>query len=117
MALSVLILVGLGILIGQPTWLAGPGLPEEPRAVQAASATLALVEAMSRVSAFREVRGSLPSSLVEAGVLNPEIRYERMDGQEFRVALAAGDSMVVLRSTDSLRTVVEHAILTLQRRS
>jgi hypothetical protein len=115
--LSGLILVGVGVLIAQPTWLAGPGLPDEPRAVRAASATLALVEAVSRVSAFREVRGSLPTSLAEAGILNPDMRYERIGGQDFRVALSAGDSLVVLRSTDSLKPVVVNAILTLQRRS
>lgn len=117
LTLSLLIAAGTLILLARPSWLAGPGLPEESSAVRAASATLSLVDAMSKVKAFSELRGRLPSRLQEVGVSDREIRYRVVEGTTFEISVAAGDSVVSLRSTDSLKPRIIDAILALQRRA
>lgn len=115
-ALGLALLVGSGLLLSRPAWLAGPALPQETLAIRAASATLALVDAVSRVSAFQAARGVLPATLQDAGVANPDIDYRRLAGDHFEVRMLAGDSTVVMRSSDSLKPAVVRAILTLQQR-
>jgi hypothetical protein len=117
---SVLVLfmaVGTGVLVAQPSWLVGPRLPKETEAVQAASATLALVEAVSHVKAFAAATGRLPTRLTDAGVSNQAITFRPLAGEEFEVSLQAGDRLIALRSTDSLKAIVVNAIVTLQRRT
>jgi hypothetical protein len=115
--LLVVMLIGAGILIARPVWLVGPSLPAESEAVAAASATLALVEAVSHVKAFAAATGRLPSRLTEAGVVNPAITLRLLDGGDFEVALTEGNRALRLRSSDSLKALVIDAIRTLQRRT
>jgi hypothetical protein len=115
--LGILIIVGAVLLGLRPSWIAGVAPRPESPAVVAASATLALVEAVSRVNAFRQIRGTLPRSLAEAGVRDRDMVYRQLSGDTFEIELVAGDSTVTIRSTDSLRAVVADAIRTLERRS
>lgn len=108
---------GAAILITQPSWLVGAKLAPESRAVQTASATLSLVDAISKVKAFVDLRGRLPSRLDEAGVDNHAVRFKALEGTVFEVSVAAGDSVISIRSTDSLKPRVVDAILALQRRT
>jgi len=112
-----MIAAGALVLASQPAWLAGPRLPVETPAVRAASATLSLVDAMSRVRAYSDLRGRLPARLEEVGVENRGIIYRVVDTNHFEVSVAAGDSIVSLRSTDSLRPRLVDALLALQRRA
>lgn len=116
LVLGFLLLFGSGLLVAQPAWLAGPGLPAESAAIRSASATLALVEAVGRIQAYQLAHGRLPGSLGEAGLANPAIGYRAIGADRFEVSLPAGDSTVVLRSTDPLGPVVADAITALQRR-
>lgn len=115
--MAMLIAAGVLIVVSQPTWLAGPKLPVESPTVRAASATLSLVDAISRVKAFSDLRGRLPTRLEEVGVENREIQYRIVEGLQFEVSVATGDSVVSLRSTDSLKARLIDAILALQRRA
>lgn len=115
--LGLVLLFGSGLLVARPAWLAGPRLPRESEAVRAASATLQLIEAVSRVQAFQLAHGRLPGTLSEAGPTDPALHYQRLGDDRFLVSTRAGDSTIVLRSTDSLRQAVVDAIRVLQRRS
>jgi len=115
--LALLTASGALIVMSKPQWLAGPKLPAETPAVQAASATLSLVDAISRVRAFTDLRGRLPAALKEAGVDNPEINFRVVEGLTFEVSIATGDSVVSLRSTDALKPRIVDAIMALQRRA
>jgi len=115
--LGSLIIAGAVILGLRPSWLTSPPPPRESPAIQAASATLALVEAVSRVNAFQQVRGILPRTLTEAGVANRSILYRQLSQDTFEVGVANGDSTLTIRSTEPLKPKVVQAILTLQRRS
>jgi len=115
--LGSLIIAGAVILGLRPSWLTSPPPPPESPAIQTASATLALVEAVSRVNAFQQIRGSLPRTLAEAGVADRSISYRQLTRDTFEVAVPAGDSTLTIRSTEPLKPKVVQAILTLQRRS
>lgn len=115
--LVALILTGGTILALQPGWLIGPTLPKESEEIQAASATLALVEAVSHVRAYAATTGRLPSKLADVGVVNPAISLRPLDGGTFEVSYLTGGQAIRLKSTDSLKTLVVDAIRTLQRRT
>ncbi len=112
-----LILAGTTLLLLRPVWLAGPRLPPEPAEIQTASATLALIEAASHVRAYHSATGRLPERLKDAGVTDATIRYRKIDTLNFVIRLAAGDSTLTLRSTDSLRPLVNEAVRALRRRN
>lgn len=115
--MGALIAAGVAVLVLQPTWLTGPGLPVETERVKAASATLTLVDAVSKIQAFTTKQGRLPATLDEAGVENAAIGYKVVDETAYEVSLQTADSVVSIRSTDSLKARVVDAILTLQRRT
>jgi hypothetical protein len=76
-----------------------------------------LVDALSRVKAYADLQGKLPDRLDQVGVENSAIQYRVVDGVHFEVSVAAGDSIVSLRSTDSLKARLVGALLALQRRA
>jgi hypothetical protein len=96
---------GLVILMLQPAWLVGPkSVPQEPPTIVAASIRLTLIRERERVFDFANRRGRLPTDLSEAGGGTglPDILYERTGGDSFRLSAPAGDSIIVLRSNDSM---------------
>ena len=115
--LVILTLASGTVLIVQPAWLVTPKPAPETPAIQAASATLVLVDAVSRIKSFAEATGRLPARLKEAGVVNPAISLRPIEGTEFEVSLAAAGATMSLKSTDALKPLVAGAIKTLQGRS
>jgi hypothetical protein len=105
------------ILVAQPAWLVGPKPPGESPVIQAATATMALVEAVSQLQAFQATNGHLPASLEAVGVTDPAIRYAPGTDGNFEVSMTAGDSVVSIQATDSLKTRVVEAIRVLQGRT
>lgn len=114
--LTVVAVGGAGVLLLQPAWLVGVRPPEEPPAVVAASSRLALIEAAARVRHFSDSAGRLPAALGEAGVTDTAIALTPLEGLEFSLARRAGDSLISLRSTDSLKPLVAASVRTLQAR-
>lgn len=118
--MGVLILLGVAglvLLVLQPTWLAGPKqLPPETPRVAAASLRLALVRQHSLIVAFTKTRGRLPADLAEAGDSLPGVRYQRVGTGAFRLTANAGDSIIVLESTDSIRAFLGQSIGILRNR-
>ena len=116
--LVVLLTIASGtVLIVQPAWLVTPKPAAEAPAIQEASATLVLVDAVSRIKSFIAATGRLPARLKEAGVVNPAVSLRPMEGTEFEVSLAAATGTTMsLKSTDPLKPLVAGAIRTLQGR-
>ena len=113
-----LLLVGsAALLVIRPTWLVGPSLPAEDGPIQSASARLSLVDAIAHVRSFVAATGRMPNPIQEAGVTNQGISLQSLGSDEFEVSLQAGDSLIKVRSTDSLKAIVEAAVRTLQRRT
>ncbi len=101
--LSLLSLVGLLLLLVRPAWLAGPKAPpvESPVIVEA-SLRLSMLRERQRVADFAKQHGRLPTSLAEAGSTAPGIGYEALPEQHFRLFAQAGDTLLVLRSNESM---------------
>ena len=113
---GILTLAGIGLLFLRPSWLVGPPLPAESPEVRTASATLALIEAASHLRAYQSATGQLPERLKDAGIPDMSIRYQRIDSANFVIRLGAGDSTLTLRSTDSIKPLVNEAVRALGRR-
>lgn len=112
--LGILILIGLAgivLLVLQPMWLVGPKAPppETPR-VAIASVRLALLRQRSQIVNFTKARGRLPADLAEAGAIVPGVQYERTGDGAFRLIAGAGDSVIVLRSSDSMKPFLGRSI-------
>lgn len=115
--LVTVLVLAAAVLIARPSWFVGPDLPIEPEAIQTASARLALVDAIGRVRTYLTVSGQLPPTPDAAGVTNHAISLKPLAGGEFELTLRAGDSLIAVRSTDSLKPLVVDALRALQRRS
>jgi hypothetical protein len=103
-----LIVIGLAggvLLLLQPTWLVGlKTLPQEPPGVAAASLRLTLLRERQRVNEFTRTHGFLPASLSEMGAADPVIHFEPVPlaPGAFRLWGRTADSLITLRSSDSL---------------
>jgi hypothetical protein len=95
-------LVGALLLLIRPTWLAGPtSIPQETPAVAAASLRVVLVRERDLVLRYLRRTGSLPATLEAAGSGDTGLDYVRQ-GAEFSVTGHAGDSIITIRSSDSV---------------
>lgn len=115
--LTLLGLAGMLLVVVRPNWLAGPqGLPAQSPAIVEASLRLSLLRERQRVSDFTRQWGRLPSSLAEAGSVAPGIGYEALPEQHFRLFAQAGDSLLVLRSTDSMSHFLGNSLREIKNR-
>ena len=115
--LAALCVSGTTLVVLQPVWLAGPSLPNDSPAVKVATARLVLLRETSHVQGFLLREGHLPGTLAEAGIPDPAIAYRPTGESSFELSLRVGDSLVMLRSTDSLRLLAINALRILQSRS
>lgn len=108
---------GLVVLLLSPEWLIGPkALPPEPPAIAAASIRLSLLRERQRVVDYGRQYGRLPESPSEAGITLAGISYVREGPDEFALSAQAGDSTIVLRSSDSLSAFLGSSLRTLRGR-
>jgi hypothetical protein len=117
---GVLLLIGAAgatLLIVRPVWLAGPTtLPPESPGVAAASMRVVLVRERDLVFTFQHRTGHLPASLAEAGSSAVGLEY-RQDVAGFSLTGHAGDSLITIRSTDSVATFLGDSFSRLRHRS
>jgi hypothetical protein len=115
--MTVLSVAGLVLVLLQPSWLAGPdALPPETPAIVEASMRLSMIRELQRVSDFEKHTGRLPTSLAEAGSSVPGLGYEALPEQHFRLFAQAGDSLLVLRSTDSISRFLGNSLREIKNR-
>lgn len=115
--MTVLSLAGLLLVLLRPSWLAGPdAVPPESPAIVVASMRLAMLRELQRVSDFAKQTGRLPTSLAEAGSTVPGLGYEALPEQHFRLFAQAGDSLLVLRSTDSISHFLGNSLREIKNR-
>lgn len=115
--LAVMVASSGATLLLQPEWLAGPKPKVEAPEITAATATITLVQLVSRVQAYQEENGHLPTDLRDITGANPAVTFHAETGGAFELSLKAGDSVVAVRTTDSLQARLIEAIRTLQRRT
>jgi hypothetical protein len=108
---------GLTVLLLNPEWLSGPkALPPEPPAIATASLRLSLLRERQRVVDYGRQNGRLPESSSDAGITLTGISYARQGPDGFALSAQAGDSVIVLRSSDSMSTFLGSSLLTLRDR-
>lgn len=110
-------LVGALLLLLQPAWLAGPTTPpSESPVVAAASLRLALIRERQRVFDYLQAQGRLPTTLSEAGTARTDLHYEVAGAGAFTLSGSAGDSLVILRSTDGMREFLGGSLQAIKNR-
>ncbi|MGQ0702466.1 MAG: hypothetical protein ACT4PM_04960 [Gemmatimonadales bacterium] len=110
-------LVGLVMLVLRPSWLAGPtGLQAETGAVAAASLRLVLMRERDLVRAYLRRTGRLPATLLDAGSTARGVDYRRA-GERFLLSATTGDSLVVLRDSDSTAAFLGTSLTRLKNRA
>ena len=115
--LTLLSLGGLLLILLRPSWLAGPKAPPpESPAIREASVRLSVLRERQRVTDFAKQTGRLPTSLAEAGSTAPGLGYEPLPGQQFRLFAQAGESLLVLRSTDSMAHFLGNSLKDIKNR-
>jgi hypothetical protein len=95
-------LVGLAVILLQPTWLAPPPPPPDPPAIRDASVRLTLVREAGRIEQYRLANGRLPTTPAEAGSPVEGLEYERSGDTLYTLSLASGGAMVTFGSRDSV---------------
>ena len=115
--LALIGVAGLVVLLLNPEWLTGPkALPPEPPAVAVASLRLSLLRERQRVVDYGRQNGRLPESSFEAGITLGGIRYAREGPDGYALSAHSGDSVIVLRSSDSMASFLGSSLLTLRDR-
>ncbi|MGH7560035.1 MAG: hypothetical protein ACRENB_03345 [Gemmatimonadales bacterium] len=105
------------LLVVQPVWLAGPkAVPPEPPRLAAASMRLTLVRERHRVFDYARRAGRLPATLAEAGGGSPDITYQASSGDAFSLTGTSGDSVITLRSSDSLTAFLGSSLIAVRDR-
>ena len=110
--------VGLVLLILQPTWLVGPDTVQpDPPPVAAAGLRVALIQQRQRVLDYARTHGGrLPVSLIETGDSMPGVFYHRRGDSAFTLTGSAGESVVVLRSSDSQAVFLGNSLRVIKNR-
>lgn len=115
--LVVIEVAGAVLLLLRPNWLAGPtSIPQETPAVAAASLRVILVRERDLVLQYLRRTGSLPATLEAAGSGATGFDYIRQ-GNEFSVTGHAGDSIITIRSSDSVVTFLGDSFNRLRHRN
>lgn len=108
---------GLVLLAVQPVWLAGPRtVPPDPPPVAAAGLRVTLLKQRQLVFDYARTHGRLPISLAEAGDSLPGLHYNRGRDSTFTLTGSAGDSVVVLLSSDSQAVFLGNSLKILRNR-
>jgi len=115
-----LVVVGLAgavLLVAQPEWLTGPRhIPPEPPGIAAASLRLTLLRERRRVQSFEAASGHLPLTLGEAGSSLADLGFEVFPPDAFQLWGQAGDSLITLRSSDSVGSFLGESLRLLRDR-
>jgi hypothetical protein len=110
-------LFGALLLLLQPAWLAGPAAPPpESPVVAAASLRLTLLRERQRVFDYAQAYGRLPTTLTEAGSTRTDLHYQLAGAGDFMITGSAGDSLVTLRSTDSMKLFLGGSLQAIKQR-
>ncbi len=116
-ALILVALVGAALLVLRPGWLVGPEtIPAESPAIAAASLRVALVRERDMVFRYQQRTGSLPVSLSAAGISTPNLDYDH-EGGAFSLSGRVGDSLITIRSTDSVTVFLGDSFFRLRHRN
>ena len=109
--------VGLVLMMLRPTWLVGPTtVPPDPPLVAAAGLRVEMIRQRQLVFNYARAHGRLPLSLEEAGGSLTGVRYRHQGDSGFTLTGLAGDSVMVLQSSDSQAVFLGNSLKILKNR-
>lgn len=91
------------IFVSRPPWLGFPDEYVEAPVVKDASLRLAMYQARQRVEQYRAANGSLPATLVAAGVSDPALRMTIVSGSRYVIEGGSDSARLALRSDEPVR--------------
>lgn len=103
-ALAITVAVALLLWIRPPGFLLPAPRPSPTPAVVEANHRMAIVLQAQRIDHFRRVTRRLPDTLDEVGPVLPDLRYERLDANDYRLRAGGGERAVTWESTEPLRS-------------
>lgn len=98
-----------------PVPQAAETLPPPPAEYTSASARMTLVLAARRLESFRSQYRRLPTTLDDAGISEPAMSYQRMEGETYLLKLPVDGSFLTFDSGMAPATFLEDAMTIIRR--
>jgi len=105
------------LYIERPEWLFPASSPAESVAIQEASLRIGMANVAQHVERYRQRRGKLPRTLLEAGTQVEGIIYQSIDSTEWRLIGSHGGIELTLASREPLTRFLGNSFEVISRRS
>ena len=105
------------LYIERPEWLFPASVPPESIAIQEASLRIGMANVAQHVERYRQRRGKLPSTLLEAGTQVEGITYHPLDSTEWRLIGSHAGIELTLASREPLTRFLGNSFEVISRRS
>jgi hypothetical protein len=105
------------LYIERPEWLFPASVPPESVAIQEASLRIGMANVAQHVERYRQRRGKLPRTLLEAGTQVEGIVYQPLDSTEWRLLGSHGGVELTLASREPLPKFLGNSFEVISRRS
>ena len=105
------------LYIERPEWLFPASAPPESVAIQEASLRIGMANVAQHVERYRQRRGKLPSTLLEAGTQVEGITYQPLDSTRWRLIGSHGGVELTLASREPLPKFLGNSFEVISRRS
>ena len=105
------------LYIERPEWLFPASAPPESVAIQEASLRIGMANVAQHVERYRQRRGKLPGTLLEAGTQAEGITYQPLDSTEWRLIGSHGSIELTLASREPLPRFLGNSFEVISRRS
>ena len=105
------------VYIERPEWVFPASAPPETVAIQEASLRIGMANVAQHVERYRQRRGKLPSTLLEAGTQVEGITYQPLDSTEWRLIGSHAGVELTLASRQPLTAFLGNSFEVISRRS
>jgi hypothetical protein len=105
------------LYIERPEWVFAASVPPESIAIQEASLRIGMANVAQHVERYRQRRGKLPSTLLEAGTQVEGITYQPLDSTDWRLVGSHAGMELTLASRQPLTRFLGNSFEVISRRS
>jgi len=105
------------LYVERPEWLFPASTPPESVAIQEASLRIGMANVAQHVERYRQRRGKLPGTLLEAGTQVEGIIYQPLDSTEWRLIGSHAGIELILASREPLPRFLGNSFEVISRRS
>jgi hypothetical protein len=105
------------LYIERPEWVFPASAPPESVAIQEASLRIGMANVAQHVERYRQRRGRLPSTLLEAGTKVEGITYQPLDSTEWRLIGSHAGIELTLASREPLTGFLGNSFEVISRRT